>query len=77
MLCRASSGSCDLPEYCDGKSESCPANFYLMDGSPCAHGQAYCYTGMCLTLEQQCRSLWGKGKISERTLEDFEKTLCY
>ncbi|XP_060782991.1 disintegrin and metalloproteinase domain-containing protein 19 [Neoarius graeffei] len=60
VLCRASSGSCDLPEYCDGKSESCPANFYLMDGSPCAHGQAYCYTGMCLTLEQQCLSLWGK-----------------
>ncbi|KAK7922581.1 hypothetical protein WMY93_009483 [Mugilogobius chulae] len=23
-------------------------------------GRAYCYTGMCLTLEQQCRSLWGK-----------------
>ncbi|KAF4091197.1 hypothetical protein AMELA_G00034330 [Ameiurus melas] len=59
-LCRAPSGSCDLPEYCDGKSESCPANFYLMDGSSCAHGQAYCYTGMCLTLEQQCLSLWGK-----------------
>ncbi|KAI5105356.1 disintegrin and metalloproteinase domain-containing protein 19, partial [Silurus meridionalis] len=60
VLCRPSSGSCDLPEYCDGKSESCPANFYLMDGSSCAHGIAYCYTGMCLTLEQQCRSLWGK-----------------
>ncbi|KAF5896046.1 disintegrin and metalloproteinase domain-containing protein 19-like [Clarias magur] len=60
VLCRSSSGSCDLPEYCDGKSESCPANFYLMDGSPCAHGQAYCYTGMCSTLKQQCLSLWGK-----------------
>ncbi|XP_058252609.1 disintegrin and metalloproteinase domain-containing protein 19 isoform X3 [Hemibagrus wyckioides] len=60
VLCRAPSGSCDLPEYCDGKSESCPANFYLVDGSPCAHGQAYCYTGMCLTLKQQCQSLWGK-----------------
>ncbi|XP_026991812.1 disintegrin and metalloproteinase domain-containing protein 19 [Tachysurus fulvidraco] len=60
VLCRDASGSCDLPEYCDGKSESCPANFYLVDGSPCAHDQAYCYTGMCLTLEQQCQSLWGK-----------------
>ncbi|KAM3613143.1 uncharacterized protein V6R79_021352 [Siganus canaliculatus] len=59
MLCRAPSGSCDLPEYCDGKTESCPANFYLADGASCAGGQAYCYTGMCLTLEQQCRSLWG------------------
>lgn len=60
VLCRAASGPCDLPEYCDGKAESCPANFYLMDGSTCAGGRAYCYTGMCLMLEQQCRSLWGK-----------------
>uniref|UniRef100_A0A1A8E4A2 A disintegrin and metalloproteinase domain 19b n=1 Tax=Nothobranchius kadleci TaxID=1051664 RepID=A0A1A8E4A2_NOTKA len=59
-LCRAPSGPCDLPEYCDGKTESCPANFYLVDGSSCAEGKAYCYTGMCLTLELQCRSLWGR-----------------
>ncbi|XP_077103619.1 disintegrin and metalloproteinase domain-containing protein 19 [Siphateles boraxobius] len=60
VMCRPPSGSCDLPEYCDGKSESCPANFYLIDGNSCAGGSAYCYTGMCLTLEQQCLSLWGK-----------------
>ncbi|KAJ3587677.1 hypothetical protein NHX12_011274 [Muraenolepis orangiensis] len=57
--CRAPSGSCDLPEYCDGKAESCPANFYLVDGAGCGGGRGYCYTGMCLSLEQQCRSLWG------------------
>uniref|UniRef100_A0A3Q0SHZ9 ADAM metallopeptidase domain 19 n=1 Tax=Amphilophus citrinellus TaxID=61819 RepID=A0A3Q0SHZ9_AMPCI len=61
VLCRGPSGSCDLPEYCDGKTESCPADFYLVDGTSCAGGRAYCYTGMCLTLEQQCRSLWGQG----------------
>ncbi|XP_036069893.1 disintegrin and metalloproteinase domain-containing protein 19 isoform X2 [Oryzias melastigma] len=60
VLCRASSGSCDLPEFCDGKTESCPADFYLMDGTSCAHGRAYCYTGMCLTLDLQCQSLWGR-----------------
>ncbi|XP_078145148.1 disintegrin and metalloproteinase domain-containing protein 19 [Centroberyx gerrardi] len=60
VLCRSPSGPCDLPEYCDGKAESCPANFYLVDGTSCAAGQAYCYTGMCLTLEQQCQSLWGR-----------------
>ncbi|XP_054647643.1 disintegrin and metalloproteinase domain-containing protein 19 isoform X2 [Dunckerocampus dactyliophorus] len=60
VLCRAPSGQCDLPEYCDGKAEACPANFYLVDGTSCADGEAYCYTGMCLTLEQQCRSLWGQ-----------------
>ncbi|XP_013870141.1 disintegrin and metalloproteinase domain-containing protein 19 [Austrofundulus limnaeus] len=58
-LCRAPSGPCDLPEYCDGKTEICPANFYLMDGTSCADGKAYCYTGMCLTLELQCQTLWG------------------
>uniref|UniRef100_A0A3P9IZK2 ADAM metallopeptidase domain 19 n=1 Tax=Oryzias latipes TaxID=8090 RepID=A0A3P9IZK2_ORYLA len=60
VLCRPSSGPCDLPEYCDGKTESCPANFYLRDGTSCADGKAYCYTGMCLTLDLQCRSLWGR-----------------
>uniref|UniRef100_A0A8C7JXL8 ADAM metallopeptidase domain 19b n=1 Tax=Oncorhynchus kisutch TaxID=8019 RepID=A0A8C7JXL8_ONCKI len=60
VLCRTPSGSCDLPEYCDGKAESCPSNLYLVDGTSCAGGQAYCYTGMCLTLEQQCQSLWGR-----------------
>ncbi|XP_035017449.1 disintegrin and metalloproteinase domain-containing protein 19 [Hippoglossus stenolepis] len=60
VLCRAPSGPCDLAEYCDGKAESCPANFYLVDGTSCSSGQAYCYTGMCLTLEQQCLSLWGR-----------------
>ncbi|CAL8262661.1 unnamed protein product [Lota lota] len=59
VQCRAPSGSCDLPEYCDGKAESCPANFYLVDGAGCGGGRGYCYTGMCLSLEQQCRSLWG------------------
>uniref|UniRef100_A0A8C4ZK62 ADAM metallopeptidase domain 19b n=1 Tax=Gadus morhua TaxID=8049 RepID=A0A8C4ZK62_GADMO len=59
VQCRAPSGSCDLPEYCDGKAESCPANFYLVDGVGCGGGRGYCYTGMCLSLEQQCRSLWG------------------
>ncbi|KAM9377908.1 disintegrin and metalloproteinase domain-containing protein 19 [Pholidichthys leucotaenia] len=65
VLCRAPSGPCDLPEYCDGTAESCPANFYLVDGTSCAGGQAYCYTGMCLTLEMQCRSLWGRdGRVA-------------
>uniref|UniRef100_A0A8D0GRE8 ADAM metallopeptidase domain 19 n=1 Tax=Sphenodon punctatus TaxID=8508 RepID=A0A8D0GRE8_SPHPU len=60
-LCRESSRPCDLPEYCTGKSPFCPANFYQMDGTPCAGGRAYCYSGMCLTYEQQCLQLWGQG----------------
>ncbi|XP_072368015.1 disintegrin and metalloproteinase domain-containing protein 19 isoform X2 [Scyliorhinus torazame] len=60
-VCRKSLGSCDLPEYCSGDSEFCPANFYQMDGVSCDGGQAYCYNGMCLTYENQCVLLWGAG----------------
>ncbi|XP_061473470.1 disintegrin and metalloproteinase domain-containing protein 19 isoform X3 [Rhineura floridana] len=60
-LCREQARPCDLPEYCTGKSPFCPANFYQLDGTPCASGKAYCYSGMCLTYEQQCLQLWGHG----------------
>ncbi|XP_029031336.1 disintegrin and metalloproteinase domain-containing protein 33 [Betta splendens] len=60
-MCRGPAGACDLPEYCTGASPYCPANVYLLDGSPCQSGVAYCYNGMCLTHEQQCLQLWGYG----------------
>lgn len=61
-MCREAAGSCDLPEFCTGASPYCPANVYLLDGSSCAHGQAYCSTGMCLSHQQQCLQLWGPGQ---------------
>uniref|UniRef100_A0A8C2IX43 ADAM metallopeptidase domain 19a n=1 Tax=Cyprinus carpio TaxID=7962 RepID=A0A8C2IX43_CYPCA len=60
-MCRGAAGACDLPEYCTGGSPYCPSNVYLLDGSSCQHGRAYCYNGMCLTHEQQCLQLWGYG----------------
>ncbi|XP_062850302.1 disintegrin and metalloproteinase domain-containing protein 33 isoform X2 [Trichomycterus rosablanca] len=60
-MCRSAAGTCDLPEYCTGGSPYCPANVYLLDGSSCQYGHAYCYNGMCLTHEQQCLQLWGYG----------------
>ncbi|XP_024144066.1 disintegrin and metalloproteinase domain-containing protein 33 isoform X2 [Oryzias melastigma] len=60
-MCRGPAGTCDLPEYCTGASPYCPANVYLLDGSACQYGHAYCYNGMCLTHEQQCLQLWGYG----------------
>ncbi|XP_066428989.1 disintegrin and metalloproteinase domain-containing protein 33-like [Eleutherodactylus coqui] len=60
-LCREMSGACDLPEFCRGDDPFCPANVYMLDGSPCAYGEAYCVNGMCLTHEQQCVHLWGAG----------------
>ncbi|XP_072783911.1 disintegrin and metalloproteinase domain-containing protein 33 isoform X4 [Taeniopygia guttata] len=60
-VCREAAGSCDLPEFCTGASPYCPANVYLLDGSSCARGQAYCSNGMCMTHQQQCVQLWGPG----------------
>lgn len=60
-MCRGPAGACDLPEYCTGASPYCPANVYLLDGSSCQYGVAYCYNGMCLTHQQQCLQLWGYG----------------
>ncbi|XP_005172418.1 disintegrin and metalloproteinase domain-containing protein 33 [Danio rerio] len=60
-MCRGPAGACDLPEYCTGGSPYCPSNVYLLDGSSCQYGRAYCYNGMCLTHEQQCLQLWGYG----------------
>lgn len=62
-MCRGPAGACDLPEYCTGASPYCPANVYLLDGSSCQYGLAYCYNGMCLTHEQQCLQLWGYGNL--------------
>ncbi|MGH0160181.1 UNVERIFIED_CONTAM: hypothetical protein FKN15_060763 [Acipenser sinensis] len=74
-MCREPAGSCDLPEYCTGASPYCPSNVYLLDGSSCLHGRAYCHNGMCLTHEQQCVQLWGYGNKEKKmtTAEDARK----
>ncbi|XP_015858516.2 disintegrin and metalloproteinase domain-containing protein 33 isoform X1 [Peromyscus maniculatus bairdii] len=59
--CRPAARDCDLPEFCTGTSPHCPADIYLLDGSPCAKGRGYCLDGWCPTLEQQCQQLWGPG----------------
>ncbi|XP_060228191.1 disintegrin and metalloproteinase domain-containing protein 33 isoform X5 [Meriones unguiculatus] len=59
--CRPAVSACDLPEFCTGTSPHCPADVYLLDGSPCAEGRGYCLDGWCPTLEQQCQQLWGPG----------------
>ncbi|XP_077157342.1 disintegrin and metalloproteinase domain-containing protein 33 [Paroedura picta] len=60
-MCREQAGSCDLPEFCTGASPYCPANVYLLDGSLCSSGEAFCSSGMCMTHHQQCVHLWGSG----------------
>ena len=33
--CRSALQECDLPEYCTGKNEFCPADLHKLDGIPC------------------------------------------
>ncbi|XP_053321620.1 disintegrin and metalloproteinase domain-containing protein 19 [Spea bombifrons] len=62
--CRKPSRPCDLPEFCTGRSAVCPQNSFQLDGTSCHGGQAFCYNGRCLTHQEQCRQLWGKGARS-------------
>ncbi|XP_014487434.1 PREDICTED: disintegrin and metalloproteinase domain-containing protein 12 isoform X2 [Dinoponera quadriceps] len=57
--CRSADHECDLPEYCTGQSEYCPADVFKIDGETCNHGEAFCYQGSCRTHNDQCRLLWG------------------
>ncbi|XP_021230389.1 disintegrin and metalloproteinase domain-containing protein 32-like [Numida meleagris] len=52
---------CDLPEFCNGSSASCPNDVYVQDGHGCEHGTGYCYHGHCQSAELQCQRLYGRG----------------
>uniref|UniRef100_A0A452TZI3 ADAM metallopeptidase domain 8 n=1 Tax=Ursus maritimus TaxID=29073 RepID=A0A452TZI3_URSMA len=58
-LCRPPKDACDLEEYCDGQQPACPEDVFQENGTPCPGG--YCYNGVCPTLAQKCRDLWGLG----------------
>ncbi|XP_046382274.1 uncharacterized protein LOC124153219 [Ischnura elegans] len=65
-MCRSADHECDLPEYCTGQSEYCPADVFKMDGETCDRGKAFCYQGSCRTHTDQCRLLWGpSGRSSD------------
>uniref|UniRef100_A0A8B9T3V8 ADA32 protein n=1 Tax=Anas platyrhynchos TaxID=8839 RepID=A0A8B9T3V8_ANAPL len=54
-LCRPPADvQCDLAEYCDGSSASCPPDLYVQDGHDCEHGTGYCYKGRCQSADLQC-----------------------
>ncbi|VDL19102.1 unnamed protein product [Hymenolepis diminuta] len=40
-VCRDVGNSCDLPEYCDGQSEWCPADVFKTDGETCYTKEGY------------------------------------
>ena len=58
--CRASSGECDIPEYCLGDSNVCPEDRHVVNGESCASGTGYCVEGSCPTHEDQCQAVFGE-----------------
>uniref|UniRef100_A0A915C9F5 Disintegrin and metalloproteinase domain-containing protein 19 n=1 Tax=Parascaris univalens TaxID=6257 RepID=A0A915C9F5_PARUN len=60
VVCREATNSCDLPEYCDGQMEHCPADFFVQDGLRCPdHPTDFCYDGICGSRDEQCQFIWG------------------
>lgn len=62
-LCRASKNDCDLAEHCSGLSAECPEDVFQENGVSCQHGTGYCYNGACPSHGEQCRALWGAGRV--------------
>ncbi|KAM9858767.1 disintegrin and metalloproteinase domain-containing protein 28 [Aulostomus maculatus] len=65
--CRRKEDECDLAEYCDGKSPSCPDNVFNVNGIPCDGGLGYCYNGQCPQKSNQCIKMYGSGAIEARS----------
>ncbi|XP_074899527.1 disintegrin and metalloproteinase domain-containing protein 2-like isoform X4 [Buteo buteo] len=62
--CRpAADAQCDLAEFCNGSSASCPPDLYVQDGHSCEHGTGYCYKGRCQSPDLQCRRLYGRDRL--------------
>ncbi|XP_014811435.1 PREDICTED: disintegrin and metalloproteinase domain-containing protein 32-like [Calidris pugnax] len=60
--CRpAADAQCDLAEFCNGSSASCPPDLYVQDGHSCERGTGYCYRGHCQSPDLQCQALYGRG----------------
>ncbi|KAK5608487.1 hypothetical protein CRENBAI_024694 [Crenichthys baileyi] len=57
--CRKKQDDCDLAEYCDGKSATCPEDVFAVNGIPCDKGLGYCYNGQCPQRSNQCIKLYG------------------
>uniref|UniRef100_A0A087XLJ6 ADAM metallopeptidase domain 28 n=1 Tax=Poecilia formosa TaxID=48698 RepID=A0A087XLJ6_POEFO len=57
--CRRKKDDCDLAEYCDGKSTTCPEDVFAVNGLPCDKGLGYCYNGQCPQRAAQCKKVYG------------------
>ncbi|XP_038560567.1 disintegrin and metalloproteinase domain-containing protein 28 [Micropterus salmoides] len=65
-VCRRKQDECDLAEYCDGKSATCPEDVFSVNGIPCNGDQGYCYNGQCPQRSNQCVKMYGSSAIEGR-----------
>nr|XP_021520575.1 disintegrin and metalloproteinase domain-containing protein 21-like [Meriones unguiculatus] len=59
-VCRKRVNPCDLPEWCNGSSGTCPEDVYVEDGIHCL-GRNICFQKRCNNHDEQCRELFGEG----------------
>ncbi|KAI9218483.1 Metallo-peptidase family M12-domain-containing protein [Blastocladiella britannica] len=75
QVCRATTGACDRPEMCDGRSKTCPADTFMPNGLPCnltvtlsspfvKETAGTCATGVCTTRNQQCLANGGAAVVA-------------
>ncbi|XP_029019328.1 disintegrin and metalloproteinase domain-containing protein 28 [Betta splendens] len=57
--CRRKQDDCDLAEYCDGKTDTCPEDVFAVNGLPCEGGLGYCFNGKCPQRPNQCVRMYG------------------
>ncbi|XP_069818547.1 zinc metalloproteinase-disintegrin-like isoform X3 [Dendropsophus ebraccatus] len=77
VICRRAQHECDLSDMCDGKSATCPADRFRLNGSPCSNGEGYCYNGNCPTLNSQCQTYWGAGSVAaDKSCHDMSRNRC-
>ncbi|XP_067377040.1 disintegrin and metalloproteinase domain-containing protein 28 isoform X2 [Channa argus] len=61
--CRTKQDDCDLAEYCNGKSATCPEDVFAVNGLPCDQGLGYCYNGKCPQRPNQCVKMYGPSAV--------------
>ncbi|XP_068577185.1 zinc metalloproteinase-disintegrin-like MTP4 [Cebidichthys violaceus] len=64
--CRWRRDECDLAEYCDGESATCPEDVFAVNGLPCNRDLGYCYKGQCPQRPDQCVKMYGPSAIEAR-----------
>ncbi|KAI8987454.1 Metallo-peptidase family M12-domain-containing protein [Mycotypha africana] len=76
-ICRPSSTACDVAEYCDGISPTCPKDEFVHDGMSCGDGLT-CASGQCTSRDEQCLARGSVMNITTSCLSNNEecKLLC-